>query len=73
MQKKNKTERTLSQIKLKHSPYLRNCNICDQHFEPRSHFDRYCSHCKGRSDLLRFSDWLPDLDLVLTHKIEACA
>lgn len=41
---------------------IRSCNICSEQFHPKSPFARYCSNCKEHSELLKFSDWLPELD-----------
>lgn len=40
----------------------RNCNICSIQFHPKTPFDRYCPTCKEHSELLKFSEWLPELD-----------
>jgi hypothetical protein len=41
---------------------IRSCNICSAPFDPKTPFDRYCLNCKEHSELLKFSEWLPELD-----------
>lgn len=72
MHKKNKSTRKI--IDLKNYKYLqlhRDCNLCSRKFKARTIFDRYCDDCKGRNDVFRFSEWLPDLDASLTDQIPA--
>jgi len=45
------------------------CNICGHTFRPRSVFQRYCHHCKEGEELLRFSDWLPEVDDTLIARL----
>lgn len=40
----------------------RRCNLCAEHFRPRSHYERYCTSCKEKNDLFRFGNWLPEFD-----------
>jgi Zn finger protein HypA/HybF involved in hydrogenase expression len=40
---------------------LRNCNLCSEHFRPRSRFDRYCSQCKEQSETFKYGNWLPEM------------
>jgi len=47
----------------------RPCNICGEIYRPHSSFDRYCGQCKHREELLRFSDWLPEIDEALTTRV----
>lgn len=47
------------------------CNICGQSFKPQSAFERYCHHCKEEEEILKYSDWLPEVDGVLTARISA--
>ena len=49
----------------------RRCNLCADEFHPRTVFDRYCSTCKQESELLKFSEWLPELDAALTERLSA--
>lgn len=49
----------------------RHCNLCEARFHPKTAFDRYCQHCREENELLRFGDWLPDLDEALTAKVSA--
>jgi hypothetical protein len=49
----------------------RRCNLCADEFEPRTVFDRYCQACKEESELLKFSEWLPELDAAITERISA--
>lgn len=49
----------------------RRCNVCDECFRPRTHFDRYCSSCKKDSELLKFSEWLPGLDESFAELVSA--
>jgi hypothetical protein len=50
---------------------LRRCNLCSYAFSTRTVFDRYCPSCKNRSELLKFSDWLPELDPSFESKVSA--
>lgn len=50
---------------------IRPCNICGTIYRPHTAFDRYCSHCKQNEELLRFSDWLPEIDAALTARVSA--
>jgi hypothetical protein len=50
---------------------LKKCNICANEFHPRTVFDRFCRSCKEESQLLKFSEWLPELDEGLTERISA--
>ena len=49
----------------------RSCNLCSSCFHPRTAFDRYCQECREHNELLRFSDWLPDLNPVIEEKLIA--
>jgi hypothetical protein len=40
----------------------RTCNLCSHQFEPRTVFDRFCCSCKHGDELLRFAEWLPELN-----------
>lgn len=50
---------------------LRRCNLCADEFHPRTVFDRYCTTCKQKSELLKFSEWLPELDAAITERLSA--
>lgn len=50
---------------------LRRCNLCADEFHPRTVFDRYCLTCKQESELLKFSEWLPELDAAITERLSA--
>ncbi len=52
----------------KHS---RSCNLCMQAFAPNTVFERFCSRCRDDNELLRFSEWLPELDEEIQEKIPA--
>lgn len=39
----------------------RRCNLCSEHFRPRSPHERYCRSCRERDELLRYSDWMGEL------------
>jgi hypothetical protein len=41
---------------------IRRCNLCSHDFSPRTIFDRYCTSCKTQSEVLRYSEWLPEFD-----------
>lgn len=49
----------------------RRCNLCADEFHPRTVFDRYCHTCKKESELLKFSEWLPELDTAITERVSA--
>lgn len=49
----------------------RNCNLCSDSFIPKTRFDRYCTNCRGHSELLKFGDWLPEAESVLETKLIA--
>ena len=49
----------------------RYCNLCSQSFQMRSLFDRYCPNCKHESELLKFSEWLPEVDPEIQEQIPA--
>lgn len=40
---------------------VRHCNLCNHPFQIRTTFDRYCKACKGKNELFKFSEWLPNL------------
>lgn len=50
---------------------FRRCNLCADEFQPRTVFDRYCRNCKDENELLKFSEWLPELDAALTKRFSA--
>lgn len=45
-----------------HSHGKRRCNLCERHFKPQSKFQRYCRHCRDDEEVLKYGDWLPELD-----------
>jgi len=47
----------------------RSCNLCMETFRPKTVFDRYCAKCKEKKEILKFSDWLPDLAIELTEQL----
>lgn len=47
------------------------CNICGKTFHARTMFDRYCGQCKEGEELLKFSDWLPEIDDTMATRIPA--
>jgi len=47
------------------------CNLCGKSFHARNAFQRYCLQCKREEELLKFSDWLPELDQTLNTQIPA--
>jgi len=49
----------------------RRCNVCSQLFRPRTPFERYCEVCREDSELLKFSEWLPELDEGFAEQISA--
>lgn len=49
----------------------RPCSLCGAEFNPQTLFDRFCPHCKMKSELLRFSEWLPEVDADIQEKISA--
>lgn len=49
----------------------RKCNLCDTKFQPRSPFERFCQHCKEENELLRFVNWLPEVDDTIQSKVPA--
>lgn len=49
----------------------RPCNLCAERFTPRTVFDRFCPTCKNENELLKFSDWLPEVDQSVEEKISA--
>jgi len=49
----------------------RRCNLCAEEFHPRTVFDRYCVTCKNENELLKFSEWLPELDAAITERLSA--
>jgi hypothetical protein len=57
--------------KLKPQVKSRRCNLCEKKFTQRTVFDRYCYTCKVESDLLKFSDWLPEVGETAQEKISA--
>jgi uncharacterized OB-fold protein len=50
---------------------LQKCNLCPEQFHPRTPFDRYCPECKENNELLKFSEWFPELDESYAEKISA--
>lgn len=49
----------------------RRCNLCSEPFQIKTRFERYCHRCRGQSELLKFSDWLPELDPTLELELIA--
>lgn len=49
----------------------RRCNLCSGGFHPGTVFDRYCPTCREQNELLKFSEWLPDLDAAIQEKLIA--
>ena len=49
----------------------RSCNLCSGRFSPKSAFERYCSTCREKNELLKFSECLPDLELAFQEKLIA--
>jgi hypothetical protein len=47
------------------------CNICAELFKPRTVFDRYCPNCKTGSEMLKFSEWLPEMSPSVQEKLSA--
>lgn len=47
------------------------CNLCAEKFRPKSVHDRYCPTCKEEDQLLRFSEYFPELDASLVEKVSA--
>ena len=39
----------------------RRCNLCSEHFRPRSCFERFCRSCRERDEQLRYSGWMGEL------------
>ena len=40
----------------------RPCYLCGKQYRALSAFSRFCAECKSGQDILRFSEWLPDID-----------
>lgn len=49
----------------------RRCNLCGEEFYLHTLFDRFCIHCKEKNELLRFSNWLPEVDETLVTRFTA--
>ena len=49
----------------------RPCNLCMRTFDPHTVFDRFCPNCREQNELLKFSDWLPELPEYIQQKIPA--
>lgn len=65
-------ERTgFSPLRSSHKSKNRCCSLCGQNFRPHTVFERYCGHCKKDEELLKFSDWLPEIDEALTARLSA--
>lgn len=64
-------KRNESACRRKHPPKIRRCNLCGSDFHPRTVFDRFCNTCKEQSELLRFSEWLPDVNEMLMERLSA--
>ena len=65
--RRNKFNRTYMTFpRMKHQLKERCCNLCDIAFHPRTVFDRYCVQCREQEELLKFSDWLPQIENPLT-------
>lgn len=64
---------TFAPSKCRHAGKIRwrSCNICADEFQSRTPFDRFCPTCKEECELLRFSDWLPELDAAITERVSA--
>ncbi len=51
--------------------HARPCNLCERKFEPRNAFVRFCSACRERDELLRFNEWLPQIEEEIVEKMSA--
>ncbi len=51
--------------------HSRSCNLCLEEFAPHTVFDRYCATCKEENELLKFSEWLPEIDRAITERLSA--
>ena len=40
----------------------RPCNLCGKAYRAPSVFSRFCVDCKSEQEILKFAEWLPDLD-----------
>jgi hypothetical protein len=49
------------------------CNLCARNFVPLTAFDRYCPNCKSGSELLKFSEWLPEAEPTVSWAREKIA
>lgn len=49
-------------IEQKNKFFLRQCNICNEKFQA-NFYERFCPSCRHENEELKFSDWLPDLDI----------
>lgn len=47
------------------------CNLCSQVFVPRTVFDRFCVTCKEGSELIKFSEWLPESEAAVQQPLSA--
>jgi hypothetical protein len=57
---RNKIGEKLESIKKRTNSALVKCNLCKIDFHPRCSFDRFCAHCKNRSGVFHYSEWLPE-------------
>jgi hypothetical protein len=54
--------KTLDTTRWTQNSKTRICNLCSRTFVPLTAFDRYCPNCKSGSDLLKFAEWLPEVE-----------
>lgn len=55
----------------KATPRVRCCNLCGRSFRAPHAFARYCRQCKEQEEVLKYSEWLPELDGTLPTKVSA--
>jgi hypothetical protein len=62
---------TMARHPRRHRTSMRRCNLCADEFAQRSAFERYCDACRDGNELLRFSEWLPEIDAAIEEKLTA--
>lgn len=71
MYRSNSAQIGTSSIGVSKGEKIKSCNICGNTFRSRSLFQRFCYRCKESEEILRFVDWLPELDDSLVARMSA--
>lgn len=71
MYRRNSARIGMSSMRARSGKRIKCCNICGNTFQARSVFQRFCYRCKESEEMLRFMDWLPEVDDSLVARVSA--